>query len=432
MDDSSNVKVRYQTMLNVITRWKSAKTLLAVMFVLACIQSGVRAEKLGIGIVTSYFGSHPQLQKFASDAAIAIAHQNPADTSVDIIPFEVKPGDTITSAVSDIESNIPQVPMSQKSSGHDNERAIRFLASRYERFVLISNGPSVGATGVLSGGDLPKGTWKQVVPVAGSSSSLHIWGSPTVDEQSVVTLIQQQTPKDTNAVPERVSLLRERSSFGNQNLILAAISLITVLVLAATVTFIMVLRRSSREISAKIEMLHSPNRNMESESPPSGETDHSSNEGSVSEHAAKFESLVGDLGTAVMQIQTERFDETVSMRQSLANVRADIRKFDETVLSYGELLYRMSSDELNEASIRSNCTYLLGRLKRYFERSGLDLILPTIGDEVQEELHSIVATRPATADFGHMAIVDVQNIGIRRGQEVYVRAKVEVSVEDSK
>jgi hypothetical protein len=133
-----------------------------------------------------------------------------------------------------------------------------------------------------------------------------------------------------------------------------------------------------------------------------------------------------------MQIQTERFDETVSMRQSLANVRADIRKFDETVLSYGELLYRMSSDELNEAAIRTNCTYLLGRLKRYFERSGLDLIIPNVGDEAQEELHSIVATRPATAELGHMAIVDVQNIGIRRGQEVYVRAKVEVSVEDSK
>jgi hypothetical protein len=432
MDGSSNVKVRYRTMLNVMTRWKSVKTLLAVMLVLACIPSGVRAEKLGIGIVTSYFGSHPQLQKFASDAAIAIAHQNPADTSVDIIPFEVKPGVTITTAVSDMESKIPQVPMSQKSSGHDNERAIRFLASRYKRFVLISNGPSVGATGVLSGGGLPKGTWTQVIPVAGSSSNLHIWGSPTVDEQSVVTLIQQQSPKYTSAIPSKVNRLSERSSFGNQNLVLAAVALVSVLVLAATVTFIMVLRRSSREISAKIERINPSYQNIQSQSPTPGEADNGTKEGSVSEHAAKFESLVGDLGTAVMQIQTERFDETVSMRQSLANVRADIRKFDETVLSYGELLYRMSSDELNEASIRTNCTYLLGRLKRYFERSGLDLIIPTIGDEVLEELHSIVATRPATSEYGHMAIVDVQNIGIRRGQEVYVRAKVEVTVEDSK
>jgi len=164
-------------------------------------------------------------------------------------------------------------------------------------------------------------------------------------------------------------LLTDNRSDSNQKVVVLVVFLIAVLVVVTAVALLALLRKSSREISAKIDALQPIQGSGALDSTVNEAVDKNSIEETVSEHAAKFESLVGDLGTAVKQIQSEKFDETVSMRQSLANVRADIRKFDETVLSYGELLYRMSSDELNEVAIRTNCTYLLGRLKRYFERS---------------------------------------------------------------
>jgi hypothetical protein len=411
---------------------KTDYTIIFALLLLLVTPSRARAEKLGIGIVTSYFGSHPQLQKYATDTAAAIARQHGGEALVDIIPVEVTPGATITVGVSDIESKLPQVPMSQKSSGHDNEKAIRYLSSRYERFVLISNGPSVGASGVLTGGGIPSGFWKRVFPISGSNSKLHIWGSPTITEQSVVKLVQELTPGLATAAPRKANLLTDNRSDNDQKIVITVVVLIAVLVVVTAVALLVFLRKSSREISAKIDALHPTKGSGDLDTTINVVDDKNSIEETVSEHATKFESLVGDLSNAVKQIQSDKFDETVTMRQSLANVRADIRKFDETVLSYAELLYRMSTDELNEVAVRTNCTYLLGRLKRYFERSGLDLIIPKIGDEALEELHSIVATRPSSAEFGHMTIVDVQNIGIRRGHEVYVRAKVEVSVEDSK
>ena len=58
--------------------------------------------------------------------------------------------------------------------------------------------------------------------------------------------------------------------------------------------------------------------------------------------------------------------------------------------------------------------------------------MPVAGDELQDELHSVVDTEPANDQYGHMAIVSVEELGIRRGENVIEKAKVIVAVEESK
>jgi hypothetical protein len=124
--------------------------------------------------------------------------------------------------------------------------------------------------------------------------------------------------------------------------------------------------------------------------------------------------------------------ENAKLKQSLAESRADIKRFDETVLTFARLLFRTSNDSLSDNSVRKNSDYMLGRLKRYFERAGLDVILPVVGEEFQDELYTVVGTKPPTNQFPHMSVISVDEIGIRRGENILEKAKVIVAVEGSK
>ena len=131
----------------------------------------------------------------------------------------------------------------------------------------------------------------------------------------------------------------------------------------------------------------------------------------------------------LLEMLSRDSDEVTNLRQDLAERMADVKKLDESVLSFASLLFRMSSQTEPSELDQDTAGYILGRLARYFERVGINVIVPRVGDAFIDELHAIHATVPATAEAEHMNIVDVHEIGLRRGSNVLRTASVTIAIE---
>ena len=451
--------------------------LLTVVLTMQCIyrveaQSTDQPKRAAIGIITSYFGTHPQLQRAALKAAQEISKSLSKSDSIDVVPFELSVGESSVWNPAESQFSFQQVPMSPKPEGHDNEAAVRFLASKYDLFVLISNGPSVAPRGKLSGGVLPKQLWQRNLPVPGTTAELLFIGSDNVPQTIVDSLTVAATPPVSQQLGRKATETKNTSpgkSDGPWLIIGLAIVAILALQLLlhintlslrakferlskrlldgnlATISSFTVLEQSYESIHTAVLM----NRNA------INQVVETLNHGDHSPDSAPMYALANfpELDAAIVEInrvsqsmkpvlelQEKSFGaisdmivgENAKLKQSLAESRADIKRFDETVLTYAKLLFRLTTDPLNDEAVRQNSEYVLGRLKRYFERAGVDVIMPIIGDELQDELHSVVGTEPANEQFGHMAIISIDELGIRRGENVIDKAKVIVAVEESK
>ena len=435
-------------------------------------QSIDQPKRAAIGIITSYFGTHPQLQRAALKAAQEISKSLSKSDSIDVVPFELIAGDSSVWNPAESQFSFQQVPMSPKPEGHDNEAAVRFLASKYDSFVLISNGPSVAPRGKLSGGVMPKQLWQRNLPVPGTSAELLFVGSESVPQTIVDSLTFTAAPPVSQQPGRKATETKDLSpgkSDGPWLIIgLAMVAMLALQILAhirtlslsakferlskrlldgnfATINSFTVLEQSYDSIHTAVLM----NRNAINQVVETlNHGDHSSD--SAPMYAlANFPELdaaiveinrVSQSMKPILELQEKSFGaisdmivgENAKLKQSLAESRADIKRFDETVLTYAKLLFRLTTDPLNDEAVRQNSEYVLGRLKRYFERAGVDVIMPIIGDELQDELHSVVGTEPANEQFGHMAIISIDELGIRRGENVIDKAKVIVAVEESK
>lgn len=435
-------------------------------------QSIEQPKRAAIGIITSYFGTHPQLQRAALMVAEDVSKDISNTDAIDVIPFELSAGESSVWHPKQSQFSFQQAPLSPKPVGHDNEAAVRYLAKKYDSFVLISNGPSVAPRGKLSGGSMPKEVWQRRLSVPGSTSELLIIGSENVPQTIVDSLTLTANPPVSQQLGRKATETKDLSpekSDGPWLIIgLAMVAMLALQILAhirtlslnakferlskrlldgnlATINSFSVLEQSYDSIHTAVLM----NRNA------INQVVETLNHGDHSPDATPMYALANfpELDAAIVEInrvsqsmkpilelQEKSYGaisdmivgENAKLKQSLAESRADVKRFDETVLTYAKLLFRLKTDPLNDYAVRQNSEYVLGRLKRYFERAGVDIIMPVAGDELQDELHSVVGTEPANDQYGHMAIVSVDELGIRRGENVIEKAKVIVAVEESK
>ncbi len=388
--------------------------------------------KLHVAIVTSYFGKDPVRQAMAGTVAQQLASTLAPEGPVEVVPFEMQAGTSIPTDSKAIAAALPSVHSKNSKGGHDNEAASHWLAERSNRWLVITNSPSTSRNAPLRGGRHPEGSWTKRLGPINNGPSLMIIGSesipPTVTEGLEAELAKAHQSAQGHATTPEPSMQAKVAStspaFSNLLLVLIVVPLV-VLVLMVLQIRNWVQKSASRQPSAEPPApTHAPAPEPEPEIIPTPTS-------IPPLDTSEFKHLIGNLDSAVKQITDERSDGTAKLRQNLAEMRADIARFDETVLTYASLLLRMQRDSLNDLSVRENCEYLLGRLKRYFERSGLDIILPSEGDEFQEDLHAIAGTVPAGQPHAHMQIASVEELGIRRGHEVRQQAKVIVAVEDA-
>lgn len=451
--------------------------LLAILFVVQGLcrvygQSSDKPKRPAIGIITSYFGTHPQLQRAALKAAEEISKSLSNADSIDVVPFELTAGEATVWQSAESKFTFQQVPMSPKPEGHDNEAAVRFLAKKYDSFVLISNGPSVAPPGKLSGGGMPKTIWQRRLPVTGASSELLIIGSESVPQTIVDSLTVNVAPPSSQQPVRKASKNNSTSSGRSEGpILIIGLAMVAIFASQIMVHINMVSLRTRLEKlskrtqdgnlalsglmydlaqeNAKVRTTAQANNDVLSQIVTAMDSDTHSSDPVTTNTTVHNQELglaiaeinrISESMKPVIELQEKSFgaisdmlvSENAKLKQSLAESRADIKRFDETVLTYAKLLFRLSTDPLNDAAVRQNSEYVLGRLKRYFERAGVDVILPAIGEELQDELHSVVGTEPADEQFGHMAIVSIDELGIRRGENVIEKAKVIVAVEESK
>lgn len=132
---------------------------------------------------------------------------------------------------------------------------------------------------------------------------------------------------------------------------------------------------------------------------------------------------------ALLATLTRDSNEVTNLRQALAEQVADVKKLDESILSFASLIFRISSQTEPSDLDQDTARYILGRLVRYFERVGINIIVPCVGDAFIDEIHAIHASVPATTNAEHMSILDVHEIGLRRGSNVLRTASVTIAIE---
>jgi hypothetical protein len=422
-----------------------------------------RPSEIVIGIVTNQFYTDLKKQEAVLNLAHEVSLKLGSINSI-LVPLDSgAEGRTWTPKVNNFIINPVKLKLRQGTS--QTASAINYFKKLNQQFVIISTEDQISDSSNPS-------VWQHLIELQPSKSKLVLVGSSTLPTDIQETL-RTSNFSNGNETGVKKSLFATFLANTNSNFTFFLVSVVIVILLVAQLTT----QRITNKVRAKVDQIlkrlsdqtklaadfaatishdvqsirhsvHASSEAIASVAARSGDSGRGAKGGATVPQNTNADSN-GTLTELVRLSQSikpvieaqERslkgysdliVTENAKLKQSLAESRADIKRFDETVLTFARLLFRTSNDSLSDNAVRRNSDYMLGRLKRYFERAGLDVILPVVGEEFQDELYTVVGTKPPTNQFPHMSVISVDEIGIRRGENILEKAKVIVAVEGSK